>query len=145
MNRPRARTGRLVTFETQTRLERAWRTVGIFDDRPAAVSEAERVLAGQRTLAVRVVQVIYDPATTECTEYTVFRATRFDGDNQRARKQVTDQEMFEWGDDGRPRPSAAASFWLERRWPDWAPDWSTVALALSMLLLAVSVLFRWIK
>ena len=34
----------MVTFEAQSRMDRAWRTVGIFDDRPSAVAEAERLL-----------------------------------------------------------------------------------------------------
>jgi hypothetical protein len=35
---------RLITFETQTRVDQAWQTVSIFDDRPTAVAEAERIL-----------------------------------------------------------------------------------------------------
>ncbi|HEV2547357.1 MAG TPA: hypothetical protein VGU20_08470 [Stellaceae bacterium] len=119
-----------------------WQTVGVFDDRPNAVSEAERMLESRRTPAVRVVQVLYDPARSECTEYTVFRATSFDEENQRARRRVFDQEMFEWGMDGRRR--GAEPRWFERYWPRWAPDWATTALALSLAVLAVSILFRWV-
>ena len=35
---------KLVTFETQARQDQTWRTAAIFDDRPAAVAEAERWL-----------------------------------------------------------------------------------------------------
>lgn len=133
---------KLVTFETQSRVDHAWRTVGIFDDRPSAVSEAERVLESRRTPAVRVVQVLYDPKRRECTEYTVFRATSFDEENQRARRRVIDQEMFEWGQDGRPREVNDRHVW---RWPTWLPDWPTTALAMSLAVLAVSILFRWVR
>ena len=135
---------KLVTFETQSRVERAWRTIAIFDDRPSAVAEAERVLESHRTPAVRVVQVVYDPISAECTEYTVFRATTYDQEIQPVRKRLGDQEMFEWGADGRNR-AAAASPWVERHWPEWAPDWATTALGVSIAVLAVSILFRWVK
>jgi hypothetical protein len=133
---------RLITFETQARQERSWRTVGIFDDRLAAVAEAERMLDAKRTPAVRVVQVLYDPRGSTCTEYTIFRATCFDEDNERARARVPDQEMFEWGDDGRARAEVALP-WIERHWPSWAPDWATTALALSFAVLIASIMFRW--
>ncbi len=135
---------KIITFETQTRAERTWQTVGVFDDRPSAVSEAERILESRRTPAVRVVQVLYDPARSECTEYTVFRATTFDDENQRARHRVIDQEMFEWGMDGRHRGTEPRRYWFDRYWPRWAPDWATTALALSLAVLAVSILFRWV-
>lgn len=135
---------KIITFETQTRVERTWQTVGVFDDRPNAVSEAERILESRRTPAVRVVQVLYDPARSECIEYTVFRATSFDDENQRARRRVIDQEMFEWGMDGRHRGAEQRRYWFDRYWPRWAPDWATTALGLSLALLAVSILFRWV-
>jgi len=135
---------RLITFETQARQEQTWRTVGIFDDRPEAVEEAERLLAMKRTPAVRVVQVIYDPRSSVCTEYTVFRATCFDQENERARARVADQQMFDWGDDGRAHGDAAPP-WIDRHWPDWAPDWATTALALSFAVLIASILFRWVS
>jgi hypothetical protein len=133
---------RLVTFETQSRQDGSWRTIGIFDDRPTAVSEAERLLDGRRTPAVRVVQVLYDPRSSICTEYTVFRATSFDHENERARARVADQAMFEWGEDGRARGEGDAP-WIERHWPGWAPDWATTALALSFAVLLASIMFRW--
>jgi hypothetical protein len=148
---------RLVTFETQTRQEGSWRTIGIFDDRPTAVSEAERLLGGRRTPAVRVVQVLYDPRSSICTEYTVFRATSFDEENERSRARHTDQAMFEWGEDGRTRESTGASReaaptgaaavepWIDRHWPGWAPDWATTALALSFAVLLASIMFRWMS
>jgi hypothetical protein len=135
----------LITFETQSRTDRSWRTTGVFDDRPSAVAEAERLLANKRTPAVRVIQVIYDPKTSGCTEYTVFRATAFDEENERARRRVPDQEMFEWGDDGRSRMRRVEAYLMRRRWPGWAPDWATVALALSLAVLVASILFRWLK
>jgi hypothetical protein len=135
---------KIITFETQMRAERTWQTTGVFDDRPSAVSEAERILESRRTPAVRVVQVLYDPARSECTEYTVFRATTFDDENQRARRRVVDQEMFEWGMDGRQRGNEPRRYWFDRYWPRWAPDWATTALALSLAVLAVSILFRWV-
>jgi hypothetical protein len=135
---------RLVTFETQARQDRSWRTVGIFDDRPAAVADAERMLAAKRTPAVRVVQVIYDPRSSICTEYTVFRATCFDTDNDRARARVADQQMFDWGDDGRAHGDGDAP-WIDRHWPSWAPDWATTALALSFAVLIASIMFRWAR
>jgi hypothetical protein len=123
---------KLITFETQSRLDGAWRTEAIFNDRPSAVFEAERILAARRTPAVRVVQVLYDPKISECTEYTVFRATTFDEENQRARRRVIDQEMFEWGADGRERaPPAPPSRW------DWA-----MALGIALALLAVALIWR---
>jgi hypothetical protein len=139
---------RQVTFETQSRSQGAWRTVTIHDDRPTAVAEAERILAGKRTPAVRVVQVVYDPQSSKCTEYTVFRATCFDQENEPARKRVSDQGMFVWGEDGRSREPASAGqskaeLWIERHWPAWAPDWATTALALSFAVLIASVMFRW--
>lgn len=133
---------RLITFETQTRVDRSWRTIGIFDARPAAVAEAERALQARRSPAVRVVQVLYDPATSACREYTVFRATCFDEENERARARIADQAMFDWGADGRPHGESAAS-WIARHWPGWAPDWATTALGLSFAVLIASVLFRW--
>ena len=136
---------KITTFETQTRVERTWQTVGVFDDRPSAVSEAERVLESRRTPAVRVVQVLYDPTRSECTEYTVFRATTFDDENQRARRRVIDQEMFEWGADGRERGREPRRYWIDRYWPRWAPDWATTALALSLAVLAASIFFRWVS
>lgn len=138
---------RLVTFETQSRHERSWRTVGIFDDRLSAVAEAERILEARRSEAVRVVQVLYEPKTSTCREYTVFRATCFDEENERTRFHVPDQEMFEWGADGRPHDERDEPFesWIERHWPRWAPDWATTALGLSFAVLIASVLFRWAK
>lgn len=136
---------KIITFETQTRVERTWQTVGVFDDRPNAVSEAERILESRRTPAVRVVQVLYDPTRSECIEYTVFRATTFDDENQRARRRVIDQEMFEWGMDGRHRDTEPRRYWFDRYWPRWAPDWASTALALSLAVLAVSILFRWVS
>lgn len=140
---------RLVTFETQARQDGNWRTIGVFDDRPTAVSEAERLLGGRRTPAVRVVQVLYDPRSSVCTEYTVFRATSFDEENERARARVADQAMFEWGEDGRARGGSAGGDrdepWIERYWPSWAPDWATTALALSFAVLIASVMFRWMS
>lgn len=130
---------RLITFETQSRVDRSWRTIGIFDDRPAAVGEAERMLESKRTPAVRVVQVLYDPKSSKCTEYTVFRATCFDEENERARKRVPDQEMFEWGE------AKAVTPWLERHWPAWAPDWAATALGVSFAVLIASILFRWAR
>ncbi len=138
---------RLVTFETQSRRDRNWRTVGIFDDRPSAVAEAERLLAARRTPAVRVVQVLYEPGGSTCTEYTVFRATCFDDENERSRAGLADQAMFEWGDDGRRRVEAGevCEVWIERHWPRWAPDWATTALALSFAVLLASIMVRWTR
>lgn len=146
---------RLVTFETQTRRDQAWRTIGIFDDRPTAVAEAERLLDSRRTPAVRVIQVIYDPRNSVCTEYTVFRATCFDAENERSRARTADPAMFEWGEDGRARAGAgewsaddrdrpgSGELWIDRHWPGWAPDWATTALALSVAVLIASIMFRW--
>lgn len=136
---------RLITFETQARDHHAWRTIGVFDDRLHAVAEAERTLEAKRTLAVRVVQVLYDPNSTKCTEYTIFRATAFDDENERARTRVPDQEMFEWGADGRDRGGELEPSWIDRHWPAWAPDWATTALGLSLAVLIASVLFRWTR
>jgi hypothetical protein len=136
---------RLVTFETQSRLDRNWRTVGIFDDRLSAVAEAERLLQARRTPAVRVVQVVYEPDRTTCKEFTVFRATCFDGENERSRAGVADQAMFEWGDDGRQRTAAGRKPWIKRRWPRWAPDWATMALGLSFAVLLATIMFRWAR
>jgi hypothetical protein len=136
---------KLITFEAQSRDNRAWRTIGVFDDRLLAVAEAERLLEAKRTPAVRVVQVLYDPASTKCTEYTIFRATSFDEENERARKRVPDQEIFEWGADGRDRDGEGEPLWIERHWPQWAPDWATSALAMSFAVLIASILFRWSK
>jgi hypothetical protein len=136
---------KLITFEAQSRDNRAWRTIGVFDDRLLAVAEAERLLEAKRTPAVRVVQVLFDPASTKCTEYTIFRATSFDEENERARKRVPDQEIFEWGADGRDRDGEGEPLWIERHWPQWAPDWATSALAMSFAVLIASILFRWSK
>ncbi|HZB94301.1 MAG TPA: hypothetical protein VE397_22820 [Stellaceae bacterium] len=146
---------KLVTFETQTRREQTWRTIGIFDDRPAAVTEAERLLESRRTPAVRVIQVLYDPRSSVCTEYTVFRATCFDAENERSRARAADPAMFEWGEDGRTHGEAddlredgrahagSGELWIDRHWPGWAPDWATTALALSVAVLIASIMFRW--
>jgi hypothetical protein len=139
---------RLVTFEIQSRLDSSWRTVGIFDDRPSAVAEAERLLQTRRTPAVRVVQVLYEPDHSICREYTVFRATCFDSENERSRASLADPAMFEWGDDGRQRaaePGKPGNPWIERNWPRWAPDWATTALALSFAVLLATIMFRWAK
>jgi hypothetical protein len=135
---------RLITFETQARQEQSWRTIGIFDDRPSAVAEAERLLDRRRTPAVRVVQVLYDPGASVCTEYTVFRATCFDEENERARARLPDQAMFEWGEDGRTH-AAGGEAWIDRHWPSWAPDWATMALGLSFAVLLASIMFRWAR
>ncbi|HUJ99531.1 MAG TPA: hypothetical protein VLV85_14880 [Stellaceae bacterium] len=135
---------KLVTFETQARQDQTWRTAAIFDDRPAAVAEAERLLASRRTPAVRVVQVLYDPRNSACTEFTIFRATCFDAENERARARAADPAMFEWGEDGRARTDPGEP-WIERNWPSWAPDWATTALYLSIAVLIVSVMFRWVR
>ena len=124
---------RLVTFETQLRVDRAWRTEAIFNDRQSAVAEAERILAGKRTPAVRVVQVLYDPKRAECSEYTVFRATSFDEENARARKRLGDQEMFEWGSDGRKRGAKAP-----HHWQSWV-----MAAGACLAVLAVFFVVRW--
>ena len=126
---------RLVTFETQARSDGTWRTDAIFDDRPAAVNEAERILSNRRTPAVRVIQVLYDPATAECTEHTVFRATCFDEENQHARKRVPDQEIFEWGADGRQRHSLLSRY--DVKW--------LLLLALSIAALAAAILVRALR
>ena len=136
---------KLITFEAQSRDDHAWRTIGVFDDRLVAVAEAERQLEAKRTPAVRVVQVLYDPASTKCTEYTIFRATAFDEENERARRRVPDQEMFEWGADGRGGDDDDELSWIDRHWPGWAPDWATTALAMSFAVLMASILFRWSK
>jgi hypothetical protein len=137
---------RLVTFETQSRLDGNWRTVGIFDDRPSAVAEAERLLQARRTPAVRVVQVLYEPDHSVCREYTVFRATCYDSENEPSRASLGDPAMFEWGDDGRRRAAGeGAEAWVERHWPRWAPDWATTALALSFAVLLATIMFRWTK
>ncbi len=125
---------KLITFETQLRVDRAWRTEAIFNDRQSAVAEAERILAGKRTPAVRVVQVLYDPKRAECSEYTVFRATSFDEDNARARKRLADREMFEWGSDGRRRRTAARQYW-----PGWA-----MAAGAGLAALAVFLVVHWV-
>ena len=139
----RAEAAKLVTFEMQSRVDRAWRTIGIFDDRLSAVAEAERLLKAKRTPAVRVVQVLFDTKSTKCAEYTVFRATCFDDENEPARRRVPDQEMFEWGAAG--ADAKAEPSWIERHWPIWAPDWATTALALSFAVLIASILFRWVR
>ena len=137
---------RLITFEAQSRLDRSWRTVGIFDDRVSAVAEAERVLEIRRSPAVRVVQVLYEPGSSRCTEYTVFRATCFDEETEPARARIADQEMFDWGDDGRRRAEGTgAEPWVERHWPRWTPDWATTALCLSLAVLIASIMFRWAR
>jgi hypothetical protein len=126
---------KLVTFETQLRVDSAWRTDAIFNDRPSAVSAAERILAGRRTPAVRVIQVLYDPKLAECTEHTVFRATSFDEENQRARKRVVDQEMFEWGADGRRRRAPPP-----RPRKDWA-----IAVVFALALVGAALLWRLMR
>jgi len=141
--RRRDEAGKLVTFETQSRVDRAWRTSGIFDDRLSAVAEAERLLKAKRTPAVRVVQVLFDPQSTKCAEYTVFRATCFDDENEPVRRRVPDQEMFEWG--AGDAAAEIAPSWIERHWPSWAPDWATTALGLSFAVLLASILFRWVR
>ena len=125
---------KLVTFETQLRVDRAWRTETIFNDRPSAVAEAERILASKRTPAVRVVQVLYDPRRAQCSEHTVFRATSFDEENSRARRRILDQEMFEWGADqvrfrGTPRIT----------WQRWA-----MAAGACLGVITLSLFLRWI-
>jgi hypothetical protein len=134
---------KLITFETQSRVDQSWQTVGVFDDRATAVAEAERLLDARRTLAVRVVQVLYQPGKSECREYTVFRATAYDEEGQKPRRRI-DQEIFEWGVHADDHDDESA-YWYERHWPSWAPDWATTALGLSIAVLAVSILFRWVK
>jgi hypothetical protein len=135
---------KLITFEAQCRVDQTWRTEAVLDDRPSAVAEAERLLEAKRPPAVRVIQVVYDTATAECTEFTVFRATRFDEESPRMRRRVIDQEIFEWGNETPHRHDPPSRGWFERHWPDWAPDWATTVLALSVTVLLASLVIRWV-
>lgn len=103
--------GKDITFEAQIRSDGDWRTVGVFVDREAATSEAERALDARRATAVRVLQVIFDAHRNECTEYTVFRAPSFDDDVSPARRRAGNVDIFKRH---RQRPAARASSNLPR-------------------------------
>jgi len=135
--------GKLVTFEAQSRTARAWRTIAVFDDRGSAVAEAERALRAHRTPAVRVIQVLYNDATSECREYTVFRATSFDDDGRRAQGDAGEAEggSSESAEDGEDGGAGAAA----QHWSQWLPDWPTTALTLSLALLCFFVLLYWMR
>jgi hypothetical protein len=96
--------GKDITFEAQVRSDGDWRTVGVFVDRDAALSEAERALASRRTPAARVLQVIFDADKNECTEYTVFRGSAFEEDTGNpTRQRVSNADIFKRN---RERPAA---------------------------------------
>jgi hypothetical protein len=133
--------GKLVTFEAQSRTARAWRTIATFDDRGAAIAEAERTLRAHRTPAVRVIQVLYNDATSECREYTVFRATSFDDDGRDAQNGAGKAETGRAADDGHEAKGGAAS----QRWSHWLPDWPTTGLTLSLAFLCFFVLIFWMR
>ena len=135
--------GKLVTFEAQSRTARAWRTIATFDDRGSAIAEAERTLRAHRTPAVRVIQVLYNDATSECQEYTIFRATSFDDDGRHAQNGAGKAETgrAEGADDGEEGSGGATS----RRWSRWMPDWPTTGLTLSLALLCFFVLVYWMR
>ena len=123
--------GKDITFEAQIRSDGAWRTVGVFIDREAATSEVERALEAKRTMAVRVLQVIFDTDRNECAEYTVFRAPAFDDDGAPTRRRIGNVDIFKRH---RERPTARASSNLPRTAIVAAAVLCLVGLAATLLL-----------
>ena len=70
-----------ITYELQTYLGGVWKIDSVYDDRQIAVFEAQRINAGGRVSAVRVVAEIYDDNVGRMVSKTVFRAAKADEDN----------------------------------------------------------------
>lgn len=70
-----------VTYELQTYLGGVWKIDSVYDDRQIAVYEAQRIHAGGRFSAVRVVAEIYDENAGRMVSKTVFRAAKADETN----------------------------------------------------------------
>ncbi len=124
--------GKDITFEAQVRNDGEWRTIGVFGDREAAMSEAERSLEARRTSRARVLQVIFDTDNNRCNEYTVFRATCFEEETTRPRSRVGEVDIFR---PNRQRPAARAAY---------GPLWATITAAALLCLagLAAMLLFH---
>lgn len=125
--------GKDVTFEAQIRRDGEWQTIGVFDDRETAMSEAERILEARRTSAARVLQVIFDTDLNQCNEYTVFRASCFDEGTARPRPRLGGVDMFRPHRQQRPAARPASSF-----------PWATIAAVIVLCLsgLAATMLLR---
>ncbi len=73
-----------ISYEIQTFLGGAWKIDSVYDDRSIAVYEAQRVHAGGRYSAVRVVEERFDAASGKIVSKTVFRAAKADAENAEA-------------------------------------------------------------
>lgn len=70
-----------VSYELQTYLGGAWKIDSIYDDRQIAIYEAQRLHAGGRFSAVRVIEERFDENHGRITSKTVFRAAKADKSN----------------------------------------------------------------
>jgi hypothetical protein len=92
-----------ITFEAQIRQDGGWQTIGVFEDRETATSEVERRLGSWRAPAVRVLQVIFDRDSNQCTEHTVFRATGTEEESAPAANPRSGIDLFRRGRRRPPR------------------------------------------
>ena len=63
-------------FEIQTYQDGKWRINSIFDDRELALFEARRVDESSRYSAVRVIEELFDEASSKTSTKTIFRGGR---------------------------------------------------------------------
>lgn len=70
-----------VNFELHTYTGGVWKIDSVYDDRQIAVYEAQRLHAGGRYSAVRVVEERFDEASGKITSKTVFRASKTEAEN----------------------------------------------------------------
>ena len=73
-----------VSFELQTYVGGTWKIDSVYDDRQLAVYEAQRLQAGGRYSAVRVVEERFDHDSGRITSKTVFRASKTEAPNAEA-------------------------------------------------------------
>jgi hypothetical protein len=111
-----------VSFELHTYTGGVWKIDSVYDDRQIAVYEAQRLHAGGRYSAVRVVEERFDGESGKITSKTVFRASKTEPANadalerqkaarhevQEARRAVGVGE-FEKGAGGRVQPLPKSS------------------------------------
>ena len=71
----------MISYELQTFLGGVWKIDSVYDDREIAVYEAQRLHAGNRFSAVRVVEEKFSPDAGKTVSKTVFRAAKTDETN----------------------------------------------------------------
>jgi hypothetical protein len=86
-----------VSFELHTYTGGVWKIDSVYDDRQIAVYEAQRVHAGGRYSAIRVVEERFDADSGKITSKTVFRASKTEAANADTmeRQKTTRREVRE--------------------------------------------------